>query len=158
MRDSRVSIKHSGDAKDVHHAVTRQLIYGMLKVLDSKGKLMPSRLFVAAAATIALLFSITSATAADISIAIGADVTSIDPHYHNLTPNNNIAEHIFETLVTKDPKSLLKPALAVSWKTIDFTMLAVARYSMPMARYIFCFLKLMEVVRQLEHSSKNSKM
>ena len=119
MRYSRVSIKHSGDTKDVHRAVTRQLIYGMLKVLDSKGKLMPSRLFVAAAATIALLFSITSATAADISIAIGADVTSIDPHYHNLTPNNNIAEHIFETLVTKDPKSLLKPALAVSWKTID---------------------------------------
>lgn len=77
---------------------------------------MPLRLVTAA---IALLFSIASATAADISIAIGADVTSIDPHYHNLTPNNNIAEHIFETLVTKDPKSLLKPALAVSWKAID---------------------------------------
>ena len=77
---------------------------------------MPLRLVTAA---IALLFSIASATAADISIAIGADVTSIDPHYHNLTPNNNIAEHIFETLVTKDAKSLLKPALAVSWKAID---------------------------------------
>src|SRR6266567_3697075 len=58
-------------------------------------------------------------TAADLSIAVGADVTSIDPHYHNLTPNNNIAEHIFETLVTKDPKSLLRPALAISWKAID---------------------------------------
>ena len=42
-----------------------------------------------------------------------------DPHFHNLTPNNNIAEHIFETLVTKDPQSRLKPALAVSWKAID---------------------------------------
>ncbi|MSQ73831.1 MAG: hypothetical protein EXR27_21555 [Betaproteobacteria bacterium] len=45
--------------------------------------------------------------AADISIALGADVTSIDPHYHNLTPNNNIAEHVFETLVTKDARSKL---------------------------------------------------
>jgi peptide/nickel transport system substrate-binding protein len=70
-------------------------------------------------AAVLLLSSIAYATAADLSIAVGADVTSIDPHYHNLTPNNNIAEHIFETLVTKDPKSLLKPALAVSWKAID---------------------------------------
>jgi peptide/nickel transport system substrate-binding protein len=70
-------------------------------------------------AALALLLGSACATAADLSIAVGADVTSIDPHYHNLTPNNNIAEHIFETLVTKDPKSLLKPALAVSWKAID---------------------------------------
>ena len=51
---------------------------------------MPSRFFFAA---ITLLFSIGSATAADLSIAIGADVTSIDPHFHNLTPNNNIADY-----------------------------------------------------------------
>ena len=77
---------------------------------------MPFRILCAAAA---LLFASAGAGAADISIAIGADVTSIDPHYHNLTPNNNIAEHIFETLVTKDPKSQLKPALAVSWRAVD---------------------------------------
>ena len=57
--------------------------------------------------------------AADISIALGADVSSIDPHYHNLTPNSNIAEHIFETLVTKDARSRLKPALAESWRAVD---------------------------------------
>ncbi len=61
----------------------------------------------------------TTTTAAEISIALSADVTSIDPHYHNLTPNNNVAEHIFETLVTKDPRSRLKPALAESWRAID---------------------------------------
>src|SRR5258707_15188215 len=77
---------------------------------------MPSRFVFAA---VALLLGIAPAAAADLSIAVGADVTSIDPHYHNLTPNNNIAEHIFETLVAKDPKSLLKPALAGSWKAID---------------------------------------
>ena len=57
--------------------------------------------------------------AADISIALGADVTSIDPHYHNLTPNNNVAEHVFETLVTKDTRSRLKPSLAESWRAVD---------------------------------------
>ena len=61
----------------------------------------------------------TPASAADLSIALGADVTSIDPHYHNLTPNNNVAEHIFETLVTKDARSKLKPALAESWRAVD---------------------------------------
>lgn len=57
--------------------------------------------------------------AADLSIALGADVTSIDPHFHNLTPNNNVAGHIFETLVTKDPRGKLMPALAESWRTVD---------------------------------------
>ena len=59
------------------------------------------------------------AKASDISIALSADVTSIDPHYHNLTPNNNIAEHIFDTLVTKNAKSQLRPALAESWRAVD---------------------------------------
>ena len=77
---------------------------------------MLSRICAAAAA---LFFCAATATAADLSIAVGADVTSIDPHYHNLTPNNNIAEHIFDTLVTKDPQSRLKPALATAWKAVD---------------------------------------
>ncbi|MEQ1773686.1 MAG: ABC transporter substrate-binding protein [Burkholderiales bacterium] len=67
----------------------------------------------------AAALSVTLARAADISIALGADVTSIDPHYHNLTPNNNVAEHVFETLVTKDSRSKLKPALAESWRAVD---------------------------------------
>ncbi|MFI4925963.1 MAG: hypothetical protein ACHQJ7_12595, partial [Vicinamibacteria bacterium] len=32
-------------------------------------------------------------------IAVAADVTSIDPHFFNLFPNNNLAEHIFDKLV-----------------------------------------------------------
>ena len=59
------------------------------------------------------------APAADLSIALGADVTSIDPHFHNLTPNNNVGGHIFEPLVSKDQRGRLTPALAESWRTID---------------------------------------
>lgn len=78
------------------------------------------RMLVLAAALIATAFALaTPARSAEISIGLGADITSIDPHFHNLTPNNNVAEHIFETLITKDARSRLKPALAESWRAID---------------------------------------
>ena len=56
---------------------------------------------------------------------MGADVTSIDPHFVNLFPNNNIAEHIFDKLVTLDADSRLIPGLAESWKAVDPTDLGV---------------------------------
>ena len=49
------------------------------------------------------------ATAADLTIGLGTDVTSIDPHYHNLTPNNNVAQHVFGYLVERNEKSQLEP-------------------------------------------------
>ncbi len=56
---------------------------------------------------------------AELKIAVAADVTSIDPHFFNLFPNNNIAEHIFDKLVQMDPDSKMIPGLATSWKPID---------------------------------------
>jgi peptide/nickel transport system substrate-binding protein len=63
----------------------------------------------------------TGAMAADLKIAVAADITSIDPHFYNLFPNNNVAEHIFDKLVRMDPDSKMIPGLALSWKTIDPT-------------------------------------
>ena len=60
-----------------------------------------------------------TASAQDLRIAVAADVTSIDPHFFNLFPNNNVAEHIFDKLVRMDPDSQMIPGLATSWKTID---------------------------------------
>jgi peptide/nickel transport system substrate-binding protein len=67
-----------------------------------------------------LAFSL-AVPAADLSIALGGDVTSMDPHFHNLTPNNNIGAHVFETLVAKDAGGRFKPALAESWRAVDDT-------------------------------------
>ena len=67
----------------------------------------------------ALALSAVTCAAADIAIGLGADVTSMDPHFHNLTPNSNIAGHIFDTLVAMDPRMRLKPGLAESWRTLD---------------------------------------
>jgi peptide/nickel transport system substrate-binding protein len=62
-----------------------------------------------------------AATAASLTVGLGTDVTAIDPHYHNLTPNNNVAAHIFGYLVEKNEKSQPIPGLATEWKTLDPT-------------------------------------
>ena len=57
--------------------------------------------------------------AASLAIGIGADVTAIDPHYHNVTPNSNVAAHIFDYLVLRDERQQAIPGLAESWRTVD---------------------------------------
>src|SRR5246127_3989796 len=59
------------------------------------------------------------AAAADLAIGLGADVTAIDPHYHNVTPNSNVAAHIFDYLVLRDERQRAIPGLAESWRTVD---------------------------------------
>ena len=62
-----------------------------------------------------------AAGAKDREVAIGlqAAITSIDPHYHNLSPNNGMLLHIFEPLICRDPEMKLTPCLATSWRAVD---------------------------------------
>ena len=60
-----------------------------------------------------------AAQAQELSIGLSTPVTTMDPHFHNLTPNNSIAKHIFETLVHQDDQQTLRPGLAESWKALD---------------------------------------
>jgi peptide/nickel transport system substrate-binding protein len=55
----------------------------------------------------------------EVSIGLGATITSIDPHYHNLSPNNGLLLHIFEPLIQRDADQKLIPGLATSWRAID---------------------------------------
>jgi peptide/nickel transport system substrate-binding protein len=59
--------------------------------------------------------------AQDIAVAVGAPVTSMDPHYHTLTPNETAHAHLYDRLVAMDRLSRLTPGLAESWKLIDPT-------------------------------------
>ncbi len=52
-------------------------------------------------------------------VAVSAPVTSIDPHYHNLTPNLALARHIFSGLTDTDDHAKVIPALAESWRLVD---------------------------------------
>ncbi|MEJ0019771.1 MAG: ABC transporter substrate-binding protein [Acetobacteraceae bacterium] len=58
------------------------------------------------------------ASAQTLRVAVSSPVTSIDPHYHNLAPNNSLADQIFGALVEQDAHARLVPGLAVSWKLL----------------------------------------
>jgi len=52
-------------------------------------------------------------------LAVEAEITSTDPHYHNLAPNKAVSVHFFDALILQDEQQRLLPGLAVSWKAVD---------------------------------------
>jgi peptide/nickel transport system substrate-binding protein len=61
------------------------------------------------------------AHAADLRIGLAADVTSLDPHFHNIGPNNLVGWHVFDALTRVDENARLVPGLAQSWRAVDAT-------------------------------------
>ena len=55
---------------------------------------------------------VTVAKPRDISIGLQAAITSMDPHYHNLSPNNSLLRHVFEPLIRQDADQRRAPGLA----------------------------------------------
>jgi peptide/nickel transport system substrate-binding protein len=80
-----------------------------------------SRLRAGVAAVVLTALACVTASAADFKVAVSGEITSMDPHYGNIFPNNDIMEQVFSTLVAKDPDSHLIPGLATSWKPVDAT-------------------------------------
>ena len=60
-----------------------------------------------------------TAWAQDFKLAMSSPPTSLDPHFYNLFPNLNVADHVFETMVTMNPDSQVTPALAESWTLVN---------------------------------------
>ncbi|GGE50263.1 ABC transporter substrate-binding protein [Agaricicola taiwanensis] len=60
-----------------------------------------------------------TALAEDLKLAISAEVTSLDPHFHNVSSNNQFMVIIYESLVRRNRLAQLEPSLAESWKSID---------------------------------------
>jgi peptide/nickel transport system substrate-binding protein len=59
--------------------------------------------------------------AAEVTIAVGGAFTSLDPHFHNLTPNSGVTQHLFDRLLHPDETLRPTAALAESWAPIDAT-------------------------------------
>ncbi len=76
--------------------------------------------WIAALASSAFILAL-PAQAADITIGVAAEPSAMDPHYHNLGPNNAMKRHIFESLIIQDETQALTPGLATSWKALDDT-------------------------------------
>ena len=58
----------------------------------------------------------------------------MDLHYHQVTPNDAMTSHVFETLVGQDAAMKLIPRLATAWKSVDdttweFTLRQGAKFS-----------------------------
>ena len=62
------------------------------------------------------------AAAQTLTIGSGAPVTSIDPHFHNLGPNNALGMHIFDRLIERDARARPHPSLATAWRAISDTV------------------------------------
>ncbi|MCG8593529.1 MAG: ABC transporter substrate-binding protein [Kiloniellales bacterium] len=76
-------------------------------------------LSLAAGALAAVLALPATLAARELTVGLASEPSSIDPHYHNLTPNNALARQVFDRLIMPDEKQVLKPGLAVSWKALD---------------------------------------
>ena len=74
--------------------------------------------FVVLGSPLALAAAVPS-VAQELKIGVAAEVTSIDPHFHNFGPNNALRQHIFEGLVANNEKQQLIPSLAASWRAVD---------------------------------------
>ncbi|WP_171211213.1 ABC transporter substrate-binding protein [Ruegeria sp. HKCCA5426] len=66
-----------------------------------------------------LAFGASAVSAEKLTIGLASEPTSLDPHFHNLGPNNAMSVHIFDRLIAQDEKQRLSPGLAVSWEPID---------------------------------------
>ena len=81
-----------------------------------------ARLVRIAAVIAALAFCASyAARAADLRIGLGAEATTLDPHYYNLNPNMEVDDHIFDYLLSFDAQGRLVPGLATSWTAVDDT-------------------------------------
>ncbi|GGJ32465.1 ABC transporter substrate-binding protein [Neoroseomonas lacus] len=76
--------------------------------------------YVAALGLAALLAA--PAMAQTLTIGSAAPVTTIDPHFHNVGPNNALTMHIFDRLVERDGRARPHPSLAVSWRVVFDTV------------------------------------
>ncbi len=77
-----------------------------------------SSLSVVLAACMALTHA---AHAANLTVGVSSEVTTLDPHFFHLTANTEIHKLIYSSLVTQDVDLSIIPDLATSWKALDNT-------------------------------------
>ena len=58
------------------------------------------------------------AMAQTLTVGVSSAVTSIDPHFHNLSPNTSMSAQIFDRLVESDTHQRPVPGLASSWTLV----------------------------------------
>ncbi len=52
-----------------------------------------------------------------LTIGAGAVISSLDPHYYNVGPNNAMAATLFSRFLETDTQARIQPGLLASWKS-----------------------------------------
>jgi peptide/nickel transport system substrate-binding protein len=58
------------------------------------------------------------AIAADLTMAVRTEASSIDPHFHVYIPNAATAKHMFDALISAGPRGEALPGLSDRWKVV----------------------------------------
>ena len=82
---------------------------------------MKARTHLGVAAAFAAVFASSATHAADVTIGIRSEPSSMDPYFHNLGPNNAMIGHVFGRLVDWTADQQFIPRLAESWKAVNDT-------------------------------------
>ncbi|MFM7777309.1 MAG: ABC transporter substrate-binding protein, partial [Alphaproteobacteria bacterium] len=82
---------------------------------------------------LAALIASLPAHAQNLRMGVGAQITSADPHFHNISPNNAYASMVFDNLLETDSKARLTASLAESWRAVgedawEFTLRRGVRF------------------------------
>lgn len=65
------------------------------------------------------------ASANKLTVGMSSEPTSVDPYFHNLTPNNTVAANVFEGLTFLDASEGIRPRLAESWEELGNNKLKI---------------------------------
>ena len=81
----------------------------------------------------AFALAVSGASAQTLRMGVGAQITSTDPHFHNISPNNAFASMVFDNLLETDDRARLVAGLAESWRPVgedswEFTLRRGVRF------------------------------
>jgi peptide/nickel transport system substrate-binding protein len=60
-------------------------------------------------------------SAQTVTIGMSSTPNTVDPHFQNSTPNNSVANSLFDRLIERSADGKLVPGLAASWKPVNDT-------------------------------------
>jgi peptide/nickel transport system substrate-binding protein len=60
-------------------------------------------------------------SAQEFAVGLATPLQTLDPHERNAASNNSVIDHLFDTLIARDSREALRPALAESWHARDAT-------------------------------------
>jgi len=88
---------------------------------NNKEIFMRKKLLISFVVMASLVLGASFAMAKDLTFGLKGEPTSLDPHFHNVSSNNQMALYIFDKLIRQDARQKLQPGLAESWKPVNDT-------------------------------------